>query len=55
MNGAGLAIFGAFLGALLKGWVGGAGKTPAKELDKLTRKDKEDEINRSAREKVLSQ
>jgi hypothetical protein len=52
MTGAGLAIFGAFLGGILKGWLGGSGST---KLDKLTRKDRESEINRKARERVLAQ
>lgn len=55
MSGAGLAIFGAFLGGILKGWLGEAGKTPARKLDKLAPKDREDEINRKARERVLGQ
>jgi len=52
MSGAGLAIFGAFLGGILKGWLGGG---TSKELDKLTPKDKEADINRKAKERVLAQ
>ena len=51
MTGAGLAIFGAFLGGILKGWLGGSGSSPVK-LDKTTRKDRESDINRRARERV---
>lgn len=54
MTGAGLAIFGAFLGGILKGWLGGSG-SPAKPMGRTTRKDRESEINRKAREKVLAQ
>jgi len=53
MSGVGLAIFGAFLGGILKGWLGGSGVS--KELDKTTPKDKEAEINRKAKERVLAQ
>jgi len=53
MSGTGLAIFAAFLGGILKGWLGG--NSVSKELDKTTPKDKETEIDRKARERVLSQ
>lgn len=46
-----LAIFGAFLGGVIKGWIGEAGK-PSKPLDPLVDKDRESEINRRAREAV---
>jgi hypothetical protein len=40
-----LAIFGAFLGGVAKGWIGETPKKPVK-LDPLVRKDREAEINK---------
>lgn len=45
-----LAIFGAFLGGVMKGWIGETRQS--KPLDPLVGKDRESEINRTAREAV---
>jgi len=46
-----LAIFGAFLGGVMKGWIG-EGKGNSAKLDPLTPKDREAERNRKARERI---
>lgn len=46
-----LALFGAFFGGVVKGWIGES-STPSKPLDELVDADNEDEINRKARELV---
>jgi hypothetical protein len=45
-----LALFGAFLGGVIKGWIGESSKP--QPLDPLVREDREDEINRKAREAI---
>ena len=45
-----LGLFGAFLGGVAKGWIGGR----PKKLDPLTPKDSGAERNRKAREKILA-
>ena len=43
-----LALFGAFLGGVMKGWIG---ESPRK-LDTLAPKDREAERNRDARDRI---
>jgi len=46
-----LSIFGAFLGGVIKGWIGESAK-PGNKLDPIVGEDRESEINRRAREAV---
>lgn len=46
-----LALFGAFFGGVVKGWIG-EGRGNRDRLDKLTPKDREKERNRRARERI---
>ena len=48
-----LAVFGAFLGGVAKGWIG-EGRSNSKKLDPLTPKDRGAERNRRAREAIRS-